>query len=214
MTDTPRQRKPELQAILTRLETAASTNNLAETVQLCENALSLAPQTEDPVLWAELHAMLGRTFAQFFKSSGLSSLEKAIYHCNCSLQVYDKEAYPEEWAINHFTLGIVHRNRGRKKVCPEDTEQAIRHYQQALEIYGKEGHRLQWAQIQNNLANVYLDRIEGIKKDNIEEGIRCANRALEVFDPKKAPFEWARCKSVLGKLHNLRIVGDRSALNV
>jgi len=69
---------------------------------------------------------------------------------------------------------------------------------------------LSWAETLSQLANVYRERIRGLKAKNVETAIRMYRRALEVVTRESLPFEWAATRADLSAALLQRVAGDRS----
>ena len=53
----------------------------------------------------------------------------------------------------------------------DDLEQAILYYLQVLKERTRQAFPEDWATAQNSLADAYLQRIQGVRADNVEEAI-------------------------------------------
>ncbi|ARI83124.1 CHAT domain-containing protein [Microcystis aeruginosa] len=101
------------------------------------------------------------------------------------------------------TLGYVYKKA--KKY-----EEAETIYQQVLNVYSEQKFSQKWAKIQNSLGNVYLDKNQGSRADNLERAISCFNSALEVYTRDSFPYEWAMTQNNLGVAYSNRIRGERA----
>jgi tetratricopeptide (TPR) repeat protein len=79
------------------------------------------------------------------------NLERAIACYEQALQMYTRQAFPQDWAMTQNNLGNAYRDRiwGNRA---DNLERAIACYKQALEIHTREASPEEWATIQNNLA--------------------------------------------------------------
>ncbi|NEP83772.1 MAG: tetratricopeptide repeat protein, partial [Okeania sp. SIO3B3] len=98
--------------------------------------------------------------SDFPLGSRANNLEIAIASYQAALDIYTRQAFPQDWAMTQNNLGIVYRNRIRGERA-ENLEMAIASYQAALDIYTRQAFPQDWAMTQNNLGNVYLYRIRG-----------------------------------------------------
>lgn len=89
-------------------------------------------------------------------------------------------------------------------------EQAIAHAQEALQVRTREADPTNWAAIQNDLANIYGDRILGDRQENIEQAIAHYQRVLQVYTREANPRRWAGVQHNLGATYINRISGDRA----
>jgi len=67
-----------------------------------------------------------------------------------------------------------------------------------------------WAATQNNLANVYSNRIRGEKAQNIELAIASYTAALSVHTPEAFPEYWAMTQRNLADAYRNRIRGEKA----
>ncbi len=151
---------------------------------------------------------LANKFQQFPLGSPLNNLEIAITLYQAALEVYTREAYPEQWADTQNNLGEAFRNRifGERR---ENLEIAITLYQQALEVRTREAFPEKWADTQNNLAAAYSGRICGERRENLEIAIGCCQQALEVRTREAFPEKWADTQNNLAAAYSGRICGER-----
>jgi hypothetical protein len=59
-------------------------------------------------------------------------------------------------------------------------EKVIAHYLAAAEVLTKEESPERWADIQMSLCAAYLQRVEGVRRDNMENAMKCFNACKEV----------------------------------
>jgi tetratricopeptide (TPR) repeat protein len=85
------------------------------------------------------------------------NLEQAIFHYQQALEVYTRQAYPEDWARTQNNLGNAYRNRIRGERA-ENLEQAIFHYQQALEVYTRQAYPVECRRTARNLGNLAFEQ--------------------------------------------------------
>ncbi len=77
---------------------------------------------------------LGSAYCERIRGERTDNLEQAISHYQQALQVYTRQAFPEQWATTQNNLAVAYQQRIRGERT-ENLEQAILHYQQALEVY-------------------------------------------------------------------------------
>jgi len=126
-----------------------------------------------------------------------------------ALEVYTREAFPQEWAMTQTNLANAYVNRIRGERV-DNLEQAIASYTAALEVITRDAFPEQWAMTQNNLATAYVNRIEGEEADNLELAIACCASALEVYTRDAFPEQWAMTQNNLANAYRNRIRGERS----
>ncbi|MEO1211846.1 MAG: tetratricopeptide repeat protein, partial [Cyanobacteria bacterium J06638_20] len=125
-----------------------------------------------------------------------------------ALQVYTREAFPQQWAMTQNNLGTAYKNRIRGERA-DNLERAIDAFQAALQVYTREAFPQQWAMTQNNLGIAYSDRIRGERADNLERAIDAYQSALQVRTREVFPQDWAMTQNNLGIAYKNRIRGER-----
>ena len=104
------------------------------------------------------------------------------------------------YLISNFRLGNKANNM----------EIAIAGYEEALNVFTCEGNRESWAAIQNNLGNVYSNRIRHDRAENLELAIAAYQLALSVRTKQDFPIQWASTQNNLGNAYSKRIRHDRA----
>jgi CHAT domain-containing protein/tetratricopeptide (TPR) repeat protein len=137
------------------------------------------------------------------------NIDIAIDHYNQALQVYTREAFPEQWAMTRNNLAIAYTDRIRGERA-ENIDIAIDHYNQALQVYTREAFPEQWATTRNNLAIAYTDRIRGERAENIDIAIDHYNQALQVYTRDAFPEKWAGTQNNLAMAYSNCIRGERA----
>ena len=152
---------------------------------------------------------LGSLIKQFPLGSRLGNLEIAIACYEVVSIVFNREAFPEDWATTQNNLGnaYLYRIRGEKA---ENLEMAIACYTAALSLYTREAFPEDWAMTQNNLAIAYTNRIRGEKAENIEHAIASYTAALEVRTREAFPGDWAQTQNNLAIAYWDRIRGEKA----
>ena len=165
-----------------------------------ELALSKLTKTTHPLDWANLQRQLGKlhlrhatpplTSHAYLQANNGKVIEKAIVAYNNTLQVFTREAFPQEWAVLQNDLGGVYLKRiqGDQQ---ENLEKAMQCYKESLEVFDRATYPEDWAGTQNNLGNYYLGRLRGDRATNIETAIGCYTNALEVLTRETHPVGWA-----------------------
>ena len=67
-----------------------------------------------------------------------------------------------------------------------------------------------WAAVNNNLGNVYLEKLAGVTAQNYEEAINFYFQSCEVYSEDKFPEKWANVQQNLGYAFRDRIKYDNS----
>jgi CHAT domain-containing protein/tetratricopeptide (TPR) repeat protein len=180
----------ELPALLQELQGLNRPSDMPRRVELCQRALTLVNQSAQPKLWAGLQMELGSSLGRNPLGPRAENLELAIEHYNQALEVYTREAFPEDWdwAAIHNNLAAAYSDRIRGERA-ENLELAIKHYNRALEVRTRKEFQEDWAATQNNLAAAYSNRIRGERAENIARAIEHYNRALEVMTLDRFPAD-------------------------
>lgn len=183
-----------------------------------ELALSKLTKTTHPLDWANLQRQLGKLHLRHatppltshanLQANNGKVIEKAIVAYNNTLQVFTREAFPQEWAVLQNDLGGVYLKRiqGDQQ---ENLEKAMQCYKESLEVFDRATYPEDWAGTQNNLGNYYLGRLRGDRATNIETAIGCYTNALEVLTRETHPVGWAGIQMNLGDCYRDRLKGDR-----
>ncbi|MEO1429507.1 MAG: tetratricopeptide repeat protein [Cyanobacteria bacterium J06633_8] len=89
---------------------------------------------------------LGIAYKDKIKGNKANNIEKAIYFYQTALQVFTREAFPQQWAWTQNNLGLAYSDRilGNKI---ENIENAIICYQAALKIRTQKDFPQDWAKV-------------------------------------------------------------------
>ena len=153
---------------------------------------------------AGLFVNLGVLLRQFPKGIPWLNVELSIKAYNLALQVFTREAFPEDWARTQMNLGNAYLQRIRGERA-ENLEEVLVAYDRALQIFTPEDFPERWASTQVNLGIAYRTRIRGERAENLEEAIVAYDRALQIFTPEDFPEKWARTQMDLGNAYGDRI---------
>ena len=180
--------------------------NLVQTLQT--RATPTLRESEEREYIAAVIGTFGNLIQQFPLGSRADNLEIAIVAYQLALQVFTRDAFPQDWAATQNNLGTAYRTR-IKGERGENLELAIAAFQLALQVFTREAFSQDWAQIQNNLGNAYKDRIKGEKGENLEEAIAAYQLALQVYTRSAFPQDWAATQNNLGNAYKDRIKGEK-----
>jgi CHAT domain-containing protein len=190
-------------------------DNIKEAITHYQRALEVYTREKFSTKWAMAQnnlglAYLGLTYPEF-PYSGLDylehirkmraeNIEEAIVHLKLALEVYTREAFPNDWAMTQNGLGYAYSERivGERS---NNIEQAIYHYKQALKewTYGASPGR--WSILQNNLGATYAERIAGTRSENVKQAIEHYNLALTVRTLEQFPADRLLTLHNLGDLY-------------
>ncbi len=184
--------------------------NFAQTLQTWATSTFTEVTSEQAAYIAADIGKFGNLIQQFLLGRRAWNLEIGIVCYTAALEVYTREAYPEDWATTQHNLGFAYWNR-REGVRTQNLEEAIACYTATLEVYTRENYPEQWAVTQNHLGGAYRDRIAGVRTQNLEEAIACYREALKVRTPENYPEDWAATQNNLGTAYSDRREGVRAA---
>ena len=169
-----------------------------------QQSLEIARNLKDRLREAAALGRLGNLYQQYRQGDRASNLERAIASYTAALNVYTRDAFPENWALTQHNLGVAysHRTGGERA---DNIEMAIASYTAALSVYTPEAFPQDWAQTQNNLAIAYTNRIRGEKAENMEVAIASFTAALTVYTREAFPEQWAQTQNNLATAYSDRI---------
>ncbi len=165
---------------------------------------------------AAIFNILGNRISEFPLGNRALNVELSIAAYGAALQVYTRDAFPQQWAMTQNNLGSAYRERIRGERA-DNLEQAIAAYEAALQVYTRDAFPQDWAMTQNNLGNAYSDaakqplreRIRGDSPDgdskaeradnleqafvqaSLEKAIAAYEAALQVRTRDAFPQQWA-----------------------
>lgn len=110
----------------------------------------------------------------------------------------------DEANLDHHELDV---EQGKAYAESGHYEEAIACYKSALQFYTREAFPQEWAEIQQSLGQVYTERIQGDKAENVGDAIACFQAALEIYTREAFPEQWAMTQNCLGEAYSNRIPG-------
>lgn len=164
--------------------------NSKQAITDCNQALTIFVRERDPYDWAATHQYLGNAYLFRVAGDRTRNLQEALKHYDLSLQIFTQEAYPRNWART-----LENRNQVTEQLGtgdrPISQEAALDNYLVLLEQFDLLEQPVEWASIHVNWGNSYLNRIEGVRRDNMEQAILHFDQALSVLTPELSPMLWA-----------------------
>nr|MDJ0728698.1 tetratricopeptide repeat protein [Crocosphaera sp.] len=151
----------------------------------------------------------GIAYSNRIRGERADNLELAIATLEQSLEVYTREAFPEQWAMTQNNLGLAYSDRIRGERA-DNLELAIAALNLSLEVLTRPAFPEQWARSQHNLGVAYRTRIRGKRAENLELAIAALNLSLEVYTREAFPEQWASTQTSLGTAYGDRIRGERA----
>ncbi|RAQ45874.1 hypothetical protein B9S53_06560, partial [Arthrospira sp. O9.13F] len=166
-------------------------------------------QPEQNSFLASLLNNIATDLIQFPLGRRADNLEIAIACFEATLEVYNRSAYPDEWATTQNGLGTAYCDRIRGERA-QNLEKAITCFESALKVYNRSTYPEDWAMTQNNLGSAYSDRLRGERAQNMEKAIACFEAALEVYNRSTYSEKWATTQNNLGGAYSDRLRGERA----
>jgi tetratricopeptide (TPR) repeat protein len=151
--------------------------------------------------WTEMDARAANNLGVEYWRSSIGSrtenLREAIACYQRALEVYTREAIPQDWATTQNNLGAAWGDLpgGDRE---QNLREAIACYQRALEVLTRDAFPQDWAMTQNNLGAAWGCLPGGDREQNLREAIACYQRALEVYTREAFPQAWAMAQNNLG----------------
>jgi tetratricopeptide (TPR) repeat protein len=141
---------------------------------------------------------LAAAYSNQIRGEQADNLEQAIAACERALEVYTRDAFPEQWAMTQNNLAAAYSNQIRGEQA-DNLEQAIAAYERALEVYTRDAFPEQWAMTQHNLADAYYDLSKSEGKEYLNLAIATYQKASEIFTCDAFPQRWVRNQSHLAE---------------
>ena len=96
--------------------------------------------------------------------------ERKIEAFEAVLRIFNREAFPQEWAVTQNNVANTYRDRTSGDRA-DNLEKAIAAYEGALSVWTRETAPQGWATAQFNLALAYHNRTKGDRAENLEKAI-------------------------------------------
>lgn len=125
--------------------------------------------------------------------------EQRIEAAETLLRIFNRKAFPQDWARAQHDLGVAYWNRTRGDRA-DNQEKAIAAFEAALTVMTREAMPQEWAQVQRNLGVIHNagNRIRGDFANNIDRAVAAFEAALTVRTPEGTPRQWAEIQHSLG----------------
>ena len=164
-----------------------------DTIASFEKALKYIENSPFTEMKAELSFQLGTAYQERAAKGETVNYLKAIQNYNAAVQLYDKEKFPEEFAMTHMNLALAYLG------MPSDTDKqqlriatAIQSLREALRFFKKDTYREYWASATINLANTLQYAKTSHIEDNLWEAVSLYAEVLEVRTKEEDPLGYAR----------------------
>jgi len=193
---------------------SATLNNMAQifvtrgdldrALQLYQESLALKEQLGDVYGMATTQNNLAAAYAQRIRGDRAENIEQAIFHYQQALEVYTRQAYPEQWATTQNNLANAYRNRIRGDRA-ENIEQAIFRYQQALITAREIGDKNSYSNISLELGKLYIEQGRWYDALHLFEESLAIHRQGDDLDARADTiYQIARTHHLIGNLAKAR----------
>jgi tetratricopeptide (TPR) repeat protein len=197
-----------LQEILKDSPDAQSAAVQEERIAILHDILHVYTRERFPRRYAEIQHNLGLLYKQRVTSDERDNLQQAIDHFQRAIDVFPPDIYPENRAMNLYNLGnvlmMVHINRADKE-NQIYLHKALDCFQEALQYYTRSTHPYEYAKIQQSLAGIYADYMEGERFAHVDKALEHLQQALTVFTLDKYPLNYAEAHRMLAILYKERV---------
>jgi tetratricopeptide (TPR) repeat protein len=114
-------------------------------------------------------------------------------------EVFNREAYPKEWAALQNRLGHLCYRIDAQEGDQDLLKKSLNHYQAALQVFNRVDHPMRWAEVMNNIGQAAAILGEQLKSVELfEKAIEACSSALEVRQKLDHPILWAATQNNLG----------------
>lgn len=174
-------------------------DNLAE-------ALKTFSQLELKEEAAETELNLG-LISQSLSQTGGGKLTDAIQHYHNALRTFNKDDYPQDFAILHNNLAIAYLSMPMSDERAKMREAlAVQSFEEVLKVINIVDQPSEYAMIQNNLGNALQYASTSHALANNLRAIEAYDEALRVRNPRDTPMEYAN--TIANKANVLRNLPD------
>ncbi|MBD2514711.1 CHAT domain-containing protein [Nostoc sp. FACHB-973] len=189
--------------------------NLENAIQFYLAALKVYDQQMFPQDWAMVQNHLGLSYLNRIQGKKFQNLATAMDYFKEALEVYTQQAFPTQWAMVQNHLGLSYLSLGLAYIDyyviagTESFEKAINCLNNALEVYTYRDYPKQWATIQNNLGEVYRNRLKEDKAKNLKKAIDCYTASLDFYTQQGFSRQKAETQNNLGLIYSelIHIIG-------
>jgi hypothetical protein len=111
---------------------------------------------------------------------------------NGEVELVCRETDPQTWAMTRIQAADKYLDLVDVTERKANMEKVIAHYLAAAEVLTKDEFPENWADIQMNLCAAYLQRVEGVRRENMENAMKCFNAGKEVRGDDTLPADWLK----------------------
>jgi hypothetical protein len=103
-----------------------------------------------------------------------------------------RKAEPRAWAEGRIRAANKYLHLVDAAERKANMEQVITNYLAAAEVLTKEEFPERWAEIQMSLCDAYLQRVEGVRRENMENAMKCFNASNQMRGDALLPADWLK----------------------
>ncbi|MUG94180.1 CHAT domain-containing protein [Scytonema sp. UIC 10036] len=192
--------------------------NLESAIQFYLAALGVYSQQIFPENWAMVQNHLGLAYLNRIQGEKSQNLALAIDYFKQALEVYTQQTFPKEWAMVQNHLGLTYLSLGLAyfdysvSERSEKLEKALDCLNHALKVYIYQDFPQEWARIQNNLGEVYRNRIKEAKAENLKKAIDCYIASLDFYTQQGFLRQKAETQNNLGLVYSelINVIGPEN----
>ena len=204
-----------------QIEGLAAQELLGQAVSVYRAVLEVFAREPYPQEWARTQNNLGLSLREqgirrVEKRAGLEVLGQAISAFRAALEIYTREALPQDWARTQNNMAVALRDQGIRSEGQAGQEllgQAANAYRAALEVYTRAILPVEWAMTKTNLAGVLQTQAKGNEgqagQELLGQAVSAYRDVLDVFTRGTLPQYWAATQNNLGAA--LEAQGDNAA---
>lgn len=100
----------EFNSLINEIQNLTLPGEMPRRIKLCYKTITLVDRNEQKELWGALQNELANSFAQNPLDDRADNLEQAIKHYRLAIEVYTKEAFPQENRQTSQNLGDLYFN--------------------------------------------------------------------------------------------------------
>jgi tetratricopeptide (TPR) repeat protein len=173
--------------------------SMAEAIRCAQAALRTVRREHAPVLWANLHLLLGRAIARQKSGGGRQILETVIAHYCAAVDVFGSlQDVDRPFRANLLQeLGRAYQQHAQH--TPESLQNAIQCFERSLSI-GKKASPIQTAGLHDYMGMCYFRLESGSRKRNLAKARSHCMEALKVYTKADYPVDWAMVRENLGRI--------------
>ena len=179
-----------------------SATNLERALQCFRSAIETLQTQGRPEEAAEAELNQGLVL-QALTGLGRARITEAIAAYHRSLRMFNREAFPQEYAVLHNNLAIAYLSMPATDEAGRMREAlAVQSFEEVLKVINLIDHPSEYAMINNNLGNALQYAASGHVLENNLRALAAYDEALRVRNPRDTPLEYAN--TIANKANVLR----------